>query len=50
MMAKLFNKNYINIAERPNGLKSEKIVCHNEDFDKRIVLITLSKSTKIILA
>ena len=42
-MAKLFNKNYINIAERPNGLKSEKIVCHKEDFDKRIVLHNIIK-------
>ena len=38
-LAKLFNEHYINIVERSSGLKSEKkIVCHNEDFDKRIVL------------
>ena len=37
-LAKLFNEHYINIVERSSGLKPEKIVCHNEDFDKRIVL------------
>ena len=37
-LAKLFNGHYINIVERSIGLKPEKIVCHNENFDKRIVL------------
>ena len=37
-LAKLFNEHYINIVEQSSGLKPEKIVCHNEDFDKRIVL------------
>ena len=47
-LAKLFNEHYINIVERSSGLEPEKIDCHNEDFDKRIVL-TLSKSMKTIL-
>ena len=42
-LAKLFNEHYINIIERSSGLKPEKIVCHNEDFDKRIVLHNIIK-------
>ena len=42
-LAKLFNEHYINIVERSSGLKSEKIVYHNEDFDKRIVLHNIIK-------
>ena len=38
-LAKLFNEHYINIIERSSGLKPEKIVCHNEDFDKRMILV-----------
>ena len=37
-LAKLFNENCINIVERSTDLKPKKIVCHNEGFDKRIVL------------
>ena len=37
-LAKFFNKHYINIVERPSGLKPEKTVFHNEGFDKRIIL------------
>ena len=37
-LAKLFNEHYINIVERSSGPKPGKIVCHNEDFDKSIVL------------
>ena len=39
----LFNEHYINIVERSSGSKPEKIVCHNEDFDKRIVLHNIIK-------
>ena len=42
-LAKLFNEHYINIVERSIGLKPEKIVCHNEDFGKRIVLHNIIK-------
>ena len=42
-LAKLFYERYINIAERSSGLKPEKIVCHNEDLDKRIVLHNIIK-------
>ena len=42
-LAKLFNEHYINIVECSSGLKPEKIVCHNEDFDKRIVLHNIIK-------
>ena len=42
-LAKLFNEYYINIVERSSGSKPEKIVCHNEDFDKRIVLHNIIK-------
>ena len=42
-LAKLFNENYINIVERSSGSKPEKIVCYNEDFDKRIVLHNIIK-------
>ena len=42
-LTKLFNEHYINIVERSSGLKSGKIVCHNEDFDKRIVLHNIIK-------
>ena len=37
-LAKLFNEHYINIIERSSGLKPEKTVCQNEDFDKKMVL------------
>ena len=37
-LAKRFNEHCINIVDCSSGLKPEKIVCHNEDFDKRIVL------------
>ena len=37
-LAKLFNEHYINIIERSSDLKPEKTVCHNEDFDKKMVL------------
>ena len=37
-LVKLFNDHYINIVERSSGLKPEKIVYHNEGFDKRMVL------------
>ena len=37
-LAKLFNEHYINIIERSSGLKPEKTVCHNENFDKKMVL------------
>ena len=36
-LARLSNEHYINIVERSSGLKPEKIVCHNEDLDKRVV-------------
>ena len=42
-LAKPFNEHYINIVERSSGLKPEEIVCHNEDFDKRIVLHNIIK-------
>ena len=42
-LAKLFNEHYINIAERFCGLKPEKKICHNEGFDKRIVLHNIKK-------
>ena len=42
-LAKLFNEHYINIVERSSGLKPEKIVCRNEDFDKRIALHNMIK-------
>ena len=42
-LAKLFNEHYINIVERSSGLKPEKIVCHNEKFDKIIVLHNIIK-------
>ena len=42
-MAKLFNEHYINIVERSSVSKPEKIVCHNEDFDKRIALHNIIK-------
>ena len=42
-LRKLFNEHYINIVERSNELKTEKAVCHNEDFDKRIVLHNIFK-------
>ena len=37
-LAKHFNEHYINIIECSRGLKLEKTVCHNEDFDKKMVL------------
>ena len=42
-LAKLFNEHYINVVEWSSGLKPEKMVCHNEDFDKRIVLHNIKK-------
>ena len=42
-LAKLFNEHYINVVEWSSGLKLEKMVCHNEDFDKRIVLHNIIK-------
>ena len=42
-LTKLFDEYYINIEDRSSGLKPEKIVCHNEDFDKRIVLYDIIK-------
>ena len=42
-LGKLFNEHHINIVERSSGLKLEKIVCHNEDFDKKIVLHNIKK-------
>ena len=42
-LAKLFNEHYINIVERFTGSKPEKIVRHNEEFDKRIVLHNIIK-------
>ena len=45
-LAKLFNEHYINIVERSSGSKPEKIICHNEDFDKRIVLHNIIKKYK----
>ena len=42
-LAKLFNEHYINIVEHSSGSKPGKIVCHNEDFDKRIVLNNIIK-------
>ena len=43
LLAKLFNEHYINIVERSSGLKREKRACHNEVFDKRIVLHNIIK-------
>ena len=40
LLAKHFNEDYINIVERCSDLKPEKIIGHNEEFDKRIVFIT----------
>ena len=42
-LAKLFDEHYINIEDRSSGLKPEKIVCQNEDFDKRLVLYDIIK-------
>ena len=42
-LAKHFSEHYINIVERSSNLKPEKIVCHNEDFDKGIVLHNIIK-------
>ena len=42
-LVKLFHEHYIKIVERSSGLKPEKIVCHNENFDKRIVLHNIIK-------
>ena len=42
-LANLFNEHCINIVERSIGLKPEKIVCYNEDFEKRIVLHNIIK-------
>ena len=38
-----FNEHYINIVGRSNGFKPEKIACHNEELDKRIVLYKIIK-------
>ena len=46
-LTKLFNEHYINIVERSSDSKPEKIVCHNEDFDKRIVLHNIIKKSII---
>ena len=40
LLAKHFNEDYFNIVERCSDLKPEKIIGHNEEFDKRIVFIT----------
>ena len=45
-LAKLYNEHYFNILELSNGLKSENIVSHDEDFDKRIILILKFLNTK----
>ena len=42
-LAKLFNEHYINIVEQYNGLEPEKNFCHNEDFDKSVVLHNIIK-------
>ena len=42
-LVKLFNEHYINIVERSSGLKPKKIVYHNYDFEKRIVLHEIIK-------
>ena len=42
-LANIFNEHYINIVEQSRGLKPEKIVCHNEDFDKRLILHNIIK-------
>ena len=41
--AKFFNEHYTSIVERSSGFKPEKIVCHNEEFDKRMVLHNIIK-------
>ena len=41
-LVKLLNE-HINIVERSGGLKPEKIVCYNEEFDKRIALHNIIK-------
>ena len=46
-LAKLFHENYINIVERSSVLKSEKIACHNEDFDQSIILHNVIKKYEI---
>ena len=46
-LAKLVNEHYINIVELSCGLGPQKIVCKNEDFDRRIALHNIIKSTKI---
>ena len=45
-LVNLFNKHYTNIAKRSSGLKPGKIVCDNEDFDKRVVLHNISKKNE----
>ena len=45
-LAKLFNEHYINIIERSSGLKQENTVCHNEDFDKKMVLHNIIRKYK----
>ena len=42
-LTNIFNEHYINITEWSNGLKPEKIICHNEDFDKKTVLHNIVK-------
>ena len=42
-LAKLFNEHYTSIVERSSGFKPEKIVYHNEEFDKRMVLHNIIK-------
>ena len=45
-LTKLFNEHYIKIVERSNGFKPEKIVCHSEDLDQRIVLYNIIKQSE----
>ena len=42
-LTKLFNENYISIAEQSSGFRPENIVRHNEDFDKKIILHNIIK-------
>ena len=45
-LVNLFSKHYTNITKRSSGLKPGKIVCHNEDFDKRVVLHNIIKKNE----
>ena len=42
-LTKLFNENYISIAEQSSGFRPENVVRHNEDFDKKIILHNIIK-------